>query len=235
MSSFPKNLHTYVSILILLLLCRYSYAQPERMAEYTNSIALQVNGSWQYFVPNTKNAPYPMSRNERGIQFYVGVPEYLDSENQILFVRTAYQYNQPVSLFRNTSFPWFRWGGNWVSAGLITKDSYLRFHLSNVNELNAGLQEYKPYFDWHDTSLWSANEQSHNFVSRIAQLLNDRDSVAAERLLKVRGGRPLMSWIPVEANYSRRDEIFSITTSFSGTLDNNPSVQVLEFYFVNSD
>jgi hypothetical protein len=234
-SSFPKNLHTCISILILLLVCQYSYAEPPRVADYVNHIAVQVNGSWQYFAPNTENAPHRVSRNEREIEFVVGVPEYLESQSQILFVRTAYLDNQPVSLFRNTSNPWLRWWGNWRSTGLITKDSYLRFHLSNVNELDAGLPEYKPYFDWHDTSLWSTNEQSHSFVNRIAQLHNNQESVAAERLLRVQGGRPLMSWIPVTANYPKRGELFRITTAYSGTLNDNPSVQVLEFYFLNSD
>ncbi len=235
MSSFNKNLSTYFAILVLLSIGRYTYAQPERLAEYTNQIAVPVNGSWQYFSPNTENTPYPLPRNDGEIYFYVGVPAYAESQNQILFVRTAYIENQPVSLFRNTSTPWFRWRGNWVSSGLITKDSYLRFHLSNVNELNAGLSDYGPYFGWHDTALWSTNERSHSFVGRIAQLHSNQDSIASERLLRVKGGRPQMSWIRVDSNYPQQGEVFSVTTSFSGTLSNNPSVQVLKFYFVNSD
>lgn len=235
MRFLPKKFRIYVSILSLLLASHQLAAQPGRMDELTDHVAIQIDGSWQYFAPNERESAYKLPYSRKAIEFFVGVPAYEEDSSQILFVRTAYLENQPVSLFRNTSIPWLRWRGNWISEGKITEDSYLKFHLSTENDLKIGLPENQPFFDWHDTRLWDANERSHSFISRISQLEENQRPVAAERLIRLVGNRPLMSWVRVRSNYPRRNGLFEITSSFSGTLDHNPSVQVLSFYFVNRD
>lgn len=86
--------------------------------------------------------------------------------------------------------------------------------------------------DWHDTGLWNTNEKTYSFIKSIVAT-DDAQEPASERLIRIQANRPCMSWIKLYSHSPDRGEYLSVLTSYSGTLNLDPSVKLNRYYFRN--
>lgn len=206
-------------------------AQPPRNNSLVYKLAIQNGNVWQYFAQNSEATPHRLSFSDDGFTIYIGVPKYPHNRRQVLFVRTSYMQNQPVSLFRNSSNLFFQWIRDWRSNQTVLEKNYIEFHVKNLNDLDLSSHIWKPFITWHNTGFWRANEKTYDFVKKIVAFGHKQKPVA-ERLLKLKPNRSKMSWIEINTHSPDRDNLLTVTTSYSGTLDNNPSIKLYNYYFI---
>lgn len=200
------------------------------------NIAIKENGKYKYYTPTPPSIkPYNIKFPIGKITFYWAVPKYPDDKRQVVFARTSYMHNQPISLYRNSSIPWFTWAHSdrWLADRPVKLQNYIEFHKHTLESLNLVESKWEMLKLWHDTDAWSLNEKTYPFVCKI--VMTDLNQIpAAERLLRLKKRREKMSWIPVSTNSPEPGQILSVTLSYSGTLDDTPSVKLYRYYFRNS-
>lgn len=224
---------TYFFIFMLQTPIVYS-ASPDRDNNLVYKVAIYNGSSWQYFSQNTKETPHKLSFPNEDVSVFIGVPKYPYNKWQVLFVRTSYMKNQPISLYRNSSMPWFNWFKPWRSSIPETQSNYIEFHTKNLRNLDLSAEKWGLQKEWHDTGLWLTNEQTYPFIKKI--VASDKTQMpVSERLIRLKQNRPLMSWIKVDTHSPNTGEYLTIMMCYSGTLDSNPSVKLYKYYFLNSN
>ena len=206
-----------LSALALLLYPTPVLAQPpDRDSARVYHVAIQQTGAWEFFPPNTEAAPHRIRRDQIGpIELYWGAPPSGGAWSEVAFVRTAYRSDQTVSLHRNgvLSLVTDLWGAFHEVLPANGRALYVEFH--RARPANPRAEQWLPFVRWPQTALWFPNVATDDFM-RAVTTQGTSQQPAAERLIRLRSGRPLMSWVRVETRSPRVGGTLRLAASFSG-------------------
>lgn len=197
-------------------------------------LAVRIDTGWRFFKPNDDDA-LTHAIEVGGLQELCmawEAPPYKGGRRQIVYVSTQYRDNQPIWLVRHnaTGIPFISrllgdWGRQADASGTNPDQAFKEFH--NFPD-DPGAARWNNLADWHNTSAWLTNHQSYEVV-RVAINLAGLP-YGTERLLMLRGGRPLPSWIPFTTHVPSKQDKLRVAVSYSGDLD-GPGPRVYQYVF----
>ena len=196
-------------------------------------LAVRIDTGWQFFKPSDDALTHAIEVG--GLQELCmawEAPPYDGRRRQIVYVSTQYRDDQPIWLFRNQAvgIPFLRglfgdWSGQADASGTDPNQAFKEFHHLSGDPDDA---RWKNLIEWHNTSGWLPNRQSYELV-RVAIDLAGLP-YGTERLLMVRGNRPLTSWIPFTTHVPSKQDKLRVAVSYSGDLD-GPGPRVYQYVF----
>ena len=196
-------------------------------------LAVRTDTGWEFFRPSADALTHAIEVG--GLQELCmawEAPPYDGRRRQIVYVSTQYRDDQPIWLFRNQAvgISIFRslfgdWSRQADASGTDPDQAFKEFHHLSGDPDAA---RWKNLIDWHNTSGWLPNQASYELV-RVAIDLAGLP-YGTERLLMVRGNRPLTSWIPFTTHVPSKQDKLRVAVSYSGDLD-GPGPRVYQYVF----
>ena len=200
---------------------------------------------------NAEESPYAIALERLGgqgelknIEFRWAVPS--SESRRVVYASTMIAQTQPISLYRNSSslldaFYFVILGRNEDedleavgSFDASSKESYISHHLRGPSDVDIAVKNALD--GWHDTALWGAGDTRILVRSTLLALPSEtgRESErGAERLIRVQGSRPRVSWIPFRSQppySSSQSRIITVTLAYSG--DAAETFRPYRFYFL---
>lgn len=185
-------------------------------------LAVRVDTGWQFFRPSADALTHAIEVG--GLQELCmawEAPPYDGRRRQIVYVSTQYRDDQPIWLIRNQAvgIPFLgRLLGNWSrradASGTDPDQAFKEFHHLSGDPDAA---RWENLIDWHNTSGWLPNRQSYEMVRVVIDLAGF--PYGTERLLMLRGNRPLTSWIPFTTHVPSKQDELRVAVSYSGDLE----------------
>ena len=214
----------------------------------SNRYLLAVRQGQQWLIcrsGNERNSPYAMvlerlaDRGElNNIEFRWAVPS--SNDRHVVYASTIVNQNQPISLFRNGSSLldalFLLFGRNDEGLQPVAefdvrwKQTFVNHHTDSSSNSNTAIE------DWHDTALWMAADTNAVVTSTLLALPAGSGRVTergAERLIRVQGNRPYVSWIPFRSqppDSTNQSKIIAVTLAYSG--DIGETFRPYRFYFL---
>ena len=188
-------------------------------------LAVKLSGTWEFFAPDpAESAPMISAAGVRRFCLAWEAPPYAGMRRQIVYVSTQYREDQPIWLWRSGAFQipiisnlLGNWNRTLDSAGHAPDETFARFH----HELpkNSGVTPWSALVAWHDTSAWFANQRSYDLVAAALGDSRDRLPYGTERLMVLKGRRPLSSWVRSTTYAPKPQDQLRVAVAFSGDLD----------------
>ena len=198
---------------------------PPRTEVSKQRLAVKLSGSWEFFTPQLTEPAHVLSvAKVRNLCLAWEAPPYPGRRKQIVYASTQYMKDQPIWLWRNNAaqIPFISnilgdWSRKPDSSGRDPEETFKAFHSSMPEDV--GVVPWKGLADWHDTSAWLPNQHSYDVVA--AALGDPTGSLpyGTERLLALKGRRPLSSWVPFTTYPPKPQDRLLVAVTFSGDLD----------------
>lgn len=199
-------------------------------------LAVRIDTSWQFFKPSDDALTHAIEVG--GLQEMCmawEAPPYQRRSRQIVYVSTQRYDNQPIWLFRNNQaagIPFLgRLLGNWGrepdASGANPVQAFKEFH--HRLPPDPSVAPWKNLTDWHNTSAWLPNRQSYEMVRVVINLAGF--PYGTERLLMLRGRRPLTSWISFTTHTPSKKDKLRVAVSYSGDLEGSSGPRVYQYVF----
>ena len=191
-------------------------------------LAVRIDAEWQFFKTNHDAPPHVIETGEREQRLCMAweAPRYQRISRQIVYASTQYLNDQPLWLVRNGGVAgvpllgelFERLFGNWGrkpdASGANPDQVFKDFHRSRPDDTDEA--PWNRLAEWHNTSAWLANHESYELVRSAIDLAGL--PYGTERLLMLKGGRPLASWIPFTTRAHKQNRL-RVAVSYSGDLD----------------
>ena len=213
---------------------------------YKYKLAIKQNSGWIVCPSNDEINPvheinFDNSDYPKKVIFKWAVPK--SENNEFIYVSSTIGESHPLSLYRNSAM-----------GALASFIPFLDDELKLVRSFDPKSKSIKQQFidvhhhtnsqpgekflehvkKWHNTGLWGTKINTDKLVkealhskNREAQINNE---IGAERLLRIRGGRPLISWIEFRSRKPKFTENLTVTLFYSG--DGLESLVKYKFQFV---
>ena len=203
--------------------------QLPRNHDGSERLAVRIDTDWQFFKTNHDAPPHVIETGEREQNLCMAweAPRYQRISRQIVYTSTQYlNDDQPLWLFRNGEVAgvpllgglFGRLFGNWSrkpdASGANPDQVFKDFHRSRPDDTDEA--PWNRLAEWHNTSAWLANHESYELVRNAIDLAGL--PYGTERLLMLKGGRPLASWIPFTTRAHEQNRL-RVAVSYSGDLD----------------
>lgn len=203
---------------------------------YNYKLAIKQSSGWIVCPSNDEinlvhEIKFGSPDNPNNIIFKWAVPK--SENNEFIYISSTIGDNHPLSLFRNSA------------AGELA--SFIPFHEDKLKQIGRVGYELKQQFidihhgsesqpdkkilgyvkKWHDTGLWLTSIGTENLVEAAlhskAQDSNVHFELGAERLIRVKKKRPLVSWIKFISKKPKAYKVLTVTLFYSGdTLESLP-------------
>ena len=198
---------------------------PTRAEFSQHRLTVELSGSWEFFAPNPGGPAHLISVAEaQTLCLAWEAPPYPRNQKQIVYASTQYREDQPIWLWRNGAFQipiidalMGDWNRTPDFSGHDPVETFTTFHRSLPG--NVDVAPWKVLADWHDTSAWLPNQSSYAVVSAALRVAADSLPYGTERLLTLKAGRPLSSWVPFTTYTPTPQDQLLVAVTFSGDLD----------------
>jgi len=193
------------------------HAKPKRDDSKVNQVAWKVNGAWKtYQTEGASHAGYKVPMPSSSVNFYIGVPKDMSGKDKYLYVHTRRKANQPLSLYRNKTryYHWFVYdASHQLASKNVSGKDFISYHR---NSASFSSPKSSPLKSWHAPYSGILSAPTYVMVQEALRDLGDDYGPSAERLLRVKGERPLMSWIRVNTRRPALGETLFVSFAYNG-------------------
>ena len=201
---------------------------PSRVKVGQYRLAVKLSGRWEFFAPNpTEPAHVISAAGAQSLCLAWEAPPYPHTRKQIVYASTQYRKDQPIWLWRNSALQIPIIGvrlGDWNrtpdSSERAPDETFVTFHRSLPEDADSASSPWKDLVNWHNTSVWLANQRSYDLVSAALKDAAGSLPYGTERLLALKAARPLTSWVAFTTYTPKPQDRLRVAVAFSGDLDN---------------